>query len=104
MIAFAGQEKRSLGSLAAIRAVEGGWQHDQIVRANRKAAEQAHPRPETQAWVNGKHKSVFASVRICAAEWKSSLIRNDTDSGTLEKCCSNGHGNSYEQQAALTDF
>ena len=40
----------------------------------------------------------------CAAKWKSSLIRNDANSGTSEKCCSNGRGNSYKQQAALTGF
>jgi hypothetical protein len=28
----------------------------------------------------------------CAAKWKSSLIRNDANSGTSEKCCSNGVG------------
>jgi len=28
------------------RAVESGWQHDEIVRTKREAAEQAHARPE----------------------------------------------------------
>jgi hypothetical protein len=40
--------RNSLG--VEFRAVEGGWQHHEIVGTKREETEQAHPGPETQAW------------------------------------------------------